>query len=219
MESPGLHTVPPAPEGTRLALIEAGFRLFAAQGFDGASTRRIAAAAGTNVASIAYHFGGKAGLRAACGDEFARRMSVLLGAGGMAPPRDAAAARADLHAFVGRIARFAVASEAASTMVGFMLRELAEDGQNLARLYAGLFEPLHRQLCLLWSAATGRPAEDPQVRLAIFTLLGQVFYFRIGRPLVLRRMGWDGLDGPALAAILDRLHRNIDAMLDSEVAG
>ena len=51
-------------DATRLALIRAALDLFGAKGFEAASTRDVAAAAGANLASIAYHFGGKEGLRA-----------------------------------------------------------------------------------------------------------------------------------------------------------
>lgn len=40
-------------------IIEAATRLFAALGYDGTSTRMIAEAAGLNVATVAYHAGGK----------------------------------------------------------------------------------------------------------------------------------------------------------------
>ncbi|GAA2296633.1 TetR/AcrR family transcriptional regulator [Actinomadura luteofluorescens] len=40
-------------------IIEAATRLFAALGYDGTSTRMIAEAAGLNVATVAYHVGGK----------------------------------------------------------------------------------------------------------------------------------------------------------------
>src|SRR5690242_19209079 len=53
-------------EQTRQALIRAGLRLFGENGFDGTSTRELAAAAHANIGSIAYHFGSKEGLRAAC---------------------------------------------------------------------------------------------------------------------------------------------------------
>jgi AcrR family transcriptional regulator len=49
---------------TRAALVEAGRRLFAEHGFDGASIRDLTAAAGANLASVTYHFGGKEGLYA-----------------------------------------------------------------------------------------------------------------------------------------------------------
>jgi AcrR family transcriptional regulator len=51
-----------AGEPSRHRLLRAALRLFAQQGFAKTSTREIAEAAGTNVASISYYFGDKAGL-------------------------------------------------------------------------------------------------------------------------------------------------------------
>ena len=56
----------PRSDVTKKALIEAAFVLFAEKGFAATSTREIASAAKTNIASIPYHFGSKAGLRMAC---------------------------------------------------------------------------------------------------------------------------------------------------------
>ena len=47
---------------SRERLLLAAMRLFAEQGFGNTSTREIALAAGTNIASISYYFGDKAGL-------------------------------------------------------------------------------------------------------------------------------------------------------------
>lgn len=64
-------TPPPPDEGrksrsdgvqSRERLLHAAMRLFAEQGFARTSTREIALAAGTNIASISYYFGDKAGL-------------------------------------------------------------------------------------------------------------------------------------------------------------
>ncbi|MDQ7956549.1 MAG: CerR family C-terminal domain-containing protein [Rhodocyclaceae bacterium] len=49
----------------RSRLLHAALALFAEKGFAKTSTREIAAAAGTNIASISYYFGDKAGLYAA----------------------------------------------------------------------------------------------------------------------------------------------------------
>ena len=67
------------PAGTRADLIAAGLHLFGRDGFAATSTRALAAQAGTNVASIAYHFGGKEGLRLACADEVLRRIAMVAG--------------------------------------------------------------------------------------------------------------------------------------------
>lgn len=60
------------PEGTRAALVEAAVHEFAAHGFDGASTRSIAARAGVHQPQINYHFATKEDLwRAALDHLFA----------------------------------------------------------------------------------------------------------------------------------------------------
>ncbi len=51
-----------ATTDTRTALIEAAGRLFAENGLEGTGTRAIAEAAGSNIGSIHYYFGGKANL-------------------------------------------------------------------------------------------------------------------------------------------------------------
>ncbi len=66
-----MEKLPPIDEGrksrsdgvqSRERLLHAAMRLFAEQGFAKTSTREIALAAGTNIASISYYFGDKAGL-------------------------------------------------------------------------------------------------------------------------------------------------------------
>lgn len=49
-------------EQTRERILEAALPLFAELGFAGTSTRKLADGAGVNVATLAYHFGGKEGL-------------------------------------------------------------------------------------------------------------------------------------------------------------
>jgi len=50
---------------SRMLLLKAAIRIFAEKGFEGASIREIADAAGVNRSLISFHFGGKAGLHAA----------------------------------------------------------------------------------------------------------------------------------------------------------
>ena len=64
------------------------------------------------------------------------------------------------------------------------------------RIYAGVFEPLHKRFCGVWEMATGEPADSAGTKISVFTLIGQVVYFRLARQAVLRRMGWKDI-GPA----------------------
>ena len=50
------------PEETRRDILKAAEEIFAAHGFDGATTREVASRAGVNVATLHYHFGSKARL-------------------------------------------------------------------------------------------------------------------------------------------------------------
>jgi TetR/AcrR family transcriptional regulator len=62
-------------ERTRAAILEAALQAFAANGYDGASVRDIAAAAGINHAMIRYHFDGKEELWKAAVDFLFERLN------------------------------------------------------------------------------------------------------------------------------------------------
>ncbi|TGQ51438.1 DUF1956 domain-containing protein [Mesorhizobium sp. M1C.F.Ca.ET.193.01.1.1] len=202
---------------TRAALVHAALKLFGRQGFDGTSTREIAAEAKANIGSIAYHFGGKEGLRAAAADFIVETIQGVAGQALGAPqattPSNPEAARAQLFAALERMVGFVVASPQAGEIVQFVLRELSHPTAALDRIYAGVFEPTHRRLCQIWEQATGEPAESEATRLTVFTMIGQVIYFRIGREAVLRRMGWREIGDKEAAKVVAVATDNLRAML------
>ncbi len=204
-----------APEGTRAALIEAGLHLFGHQSFAATSTRQLALRAQTNIASIAYHFGGKAGLRDACAAEVVRQMGLVIAQVADAPVASAQAARAQLHAIMRRMAGFLIGGGQADDLVPFLLREMTEGGPTLEVFYHGLAEPTHRRLCGLWGAATLQDPEGDAVKLQVFSALGQALYFRIGARIVTRRMGWTAYGPDQADRITETLIANLDALLGS----
>ena len=214
-KSPRRETSP--AELTRAALVRAALRLFGRQGFDGTSTREIAAEAQANIGSIAYHFGGKEGLRTAAADFIVETIQTVAGqalGNAQAPvPGSPEAARAQLFAALERMVGFVVASPQAGEIVQFVLRELSHPTAALDRIYDGVFEPTHRRLCQLWEQATGEPAESEATRLTVFTLIGQVIYFRIGREAVMRRMGWRDIGAAEAAKVVAATSDNLKAIL------
>ena len=68
---PALHQ---RGEETRARILDAALELFAASGFDGASTRTIAEQAGVNLPAIQYYFGSKEGLYRAVVEQFSQEM-------------------------------------------------------------------------------------------------------------------------------------------------
>ena len=212
-------------EQTREALVLAALRLFGRQGFDGTSTREVAAAANANIGSIAYHFGGKDGLRMAAADHIVSTIQTVAGSvlGHIDQSLDAGmdreVAHRQLSAAVERMVGFIVARPEAGEIVQFMLRELAHPTEALDRIYAGVFEPTHRRLCRVWEVATGEPAESDRTKLTIFTLIGQVIYFRIAREPVMRRMGWSDIGPQEAAQVVDVAKSNLDAILAARKGG
>ncbi|MFC2969652.1 CerR family C-terminal domain-containing protein [Acidimangrovimonas pyrenivorans] len=205
----------PAVESTRDALIAAGLHCFGHKGFAAASTREIAARAGANVAAIAYHFGGKEGLRAACAETVAARM------GGILDPLDPpgadtpAAARAVLDQAIRAVTLFLASAPGVADIAAFLLREITDPGPAFDRIYAETIGPRHAALCRLWGLAAGTDPEAEATRLAVFAMMGQVLYFRIGRPVILRRMDWEDITPDRAAAIADLLAANLHAALDA----
>jgi TetR/AcrR family transcriptional regulator, regulator of cefoperazone and chloramphenicol sensitivity len=207
----------PRSEATRAALVNAALDLIGAKGFEAASTREIASAAGANIASIAYHFGGKDGLLLACADFVVATLSeVFAGATGVASRTDRLSPRAARDLLV-RIAEAMIEAivgrDGSRPIARFILRELFEPSAAFEHLFEGAMAPMHARACALWARATGAPAESEATRLAVFALIAEIVYFRLARPVVIRRMGWRDI-GPAEQAAIKRLVvGNLDAAL------
>ena len=202
---------PPATPGgssddTRSALIRAGIDLFGRNGFDGTSTREIARLARVNIAGIAYHFGGKAGLHLACGEAIAAIVTDIVGPVAL-PAEECDRLAPDVAAdlFVGAvagIARFMLGRPEAETVARFMVREQMDPSATFAVLYERLIRPRHEAMCRLFARATGEEATRREVIVAVSAMFGQIMFFRVGRATALARLGWDGIDADRLDVIL-----------------
>jgi AcrR family transcriptional regulator len=205
-------------EGTRQALIRAGLDLFGRNGFDATSTREIAQAAKVNSAGIAYHFGGKDGLRQACAEVIVARIQAVLVGGATSvaiavDPVDRDMAAEQLLSLVDRMVAFLTTAPESELIARFVVREMLTPSPAFETIYGGLFEPVHRRVCQVWAAATGMAPEAPATRLAVFAAIGQVVYFRIARPAVTRRMGWDGVGPDEARAIAETIRRSVRASI------
>lgn len=202
---------------TRMALLRAGLRLFGRKGYEGTSTRELAALAKANIGSIAYHFGGKEGLHLACADFIVETIRTIaepaLAEAAAAPDREAAAE--GLKQSMDQLVSFFVASPEVGDFAQFVVRELSVPSPALDRLYKGIFEPTHMQLCRIWEQATGEPAESEAVKIRMFTMIGQVVYFRIAREAVLRRMDWADIGPQQANAIAAIAAGNLSAILEN----
>lgn len=131
-----------APPSSRDRILAAASQLFAERGYDATSTRAIADAVGLNIATVAYHVGGKSDLyrEVMRGAHEAQRDSVeqaLAALAGAEPTPDAA--REGLHRFIDAYLGFCVSHPEVPAL--WMRRWLAE-GEMLSELEAEFTGPL-----------------------------------------------------------------------------
>jgi AcrR family transcriptional regulator len=180
-------------EVTRVTLVESAIRLFGEKGYDAVSTRDIADLAAANIGSIAYHFGGKPGLRRACAEYVINNVRTTLGISFSRPLPKMSAEEAlrSMEQTLGVFCNFWLANPDSQHYVNFILRELLDPGEVSELFYADWMRPMHVRFCTLFGLATGLDPESEDVKIAVFSFVGQVFHFRVGMPLVMRRLDWD----------------------------
>lgn len=197
-------------------LLEIAADAFARDGLDGASTRAIAAAAGTAMSSITYHYGGKQGLYLAAADYIAknmgRHMATAFSDDDVPDAGDPASARAALKRLLACFVDEMVGNDS-TTWSLFIVREQMEPTAAFDRIYDGLMGRMQQRLVDLLACATGIGGGD-RARIAVITLLGQVIVLRASRASIVRLLRRDAIDADAAAAIKARVAANTDAILD-----
>ncbi len=198
-------------------LLDTAVDQFGRQGFEGASTRAIAAAVGTAMSSITYHYGGKRGLYLAAARHIADRMGER-----MAPALAAAEARgredqgpdgalAELLAIIDRFVEVMVHPESAA-WARFIVREQMEPTEAFDILYGGVMGRLVDRLSALVVLIGGGRYADAEARLKVIAIVGQALVFRVARATVLRATGWADVDG-GKAEEIRRVVRNHTATI------
>jgi len=188
-------------------LLEIATEHFGAKGFEGASTRKIAADSGTAMSSITYHFGGKEGLYLAVADHIAARIaerqaSALVAAkSGAKLTRDQAIEAA--LAMVESFGRMMLAPESAAWST-FIVREQQAPTAAFERLYDGAMRAVVERLVAL--IAVARPDLDAQAtRMTGILLYGQALILCVGHAAVCRVLEVESLDAGMQSALLARL--------------
>jgi AcrR family transcriptional regulator len=199
----------PRGEETRARIIAAAMRLFGEKGYEGASTRDIAAAAGVNAPALQYYFDNKAGVLSACIEFIADRAWDDL-AQGVVEAERLLVQGADDETLID--AYCDIQTRAAE----FKFKAADQDDWRLfmARQQAGLdpdigFEAVFRRISARTFAVaaaiigrlTGRPADDEEVRLRAVALSGQFQVFHVCRRMALRLLDWDEIDAQRQALV------------------
>ena len=202
------------PPDSRKRLVEAAIAAFGRKGFEGATTREIANAAGVNIAGIAYHFGGKDRLYFACAEHIAQ--AVLQGLrsreGGdlNLSPAD------ELKRILAQFARFMLATSETADFARFVLREQMDPTPAFEVLYGTVMAPMHQRLCMLWAEATGADPQSERAKLKMFALISQILFYRRAWAGALRRLDWTEIDDREIAAIVKIAGESVDSLIEAE---
>jgi AcrR family transcriptional regulator len=200
-------------------LLEVAVREFGQKGLEGASTRGIAAAAGTAMSSITYHFGSKEGLYLAAADYIAAQMADLVKE--RAPvddgvPDDPAAARAALHAMLAALLT-KMSTERSEAWSLFIVREQIRPTEAFDRIFGGPMGHMMRRMVDLVAVAAGL-TDRTVARVTMLTLFGQVLVTRAAQAACSRILERDLGDPELIAQFVRRIAANTDAILDRLIA-
>jgi TetR/AcrR family transcriptional regulator, regulator of cefoperazone and chloramphenicol sensitivity len=180
---PGAH---PRGEDTRLRILRTALEVFAAEGYEGASTRLLARRAGVNLPAIQYYFGSKEGLYSAVVDHIAERMETRMApvtAEIRAALAEGAPSRADLLGLLLRMLDAFVElimdreSPDWESRALFFARAEIESAAALEPLYQRVMRRIVEPCAALVGHLLERPADDPKTLLHAVAVLGQVTIF------------------------------------------
>jgi AcrR family transcriptional regulator len=209
-------------EDTRRRILETALGLFAAEGFDSASTRAIAERAGVNLPAIQYYFGSKEGLYRAAIAHIGEQATQAI-----APIATRVHDALDSGA-PGRVQLINLLCEMVDALVTMFLDDSLPERESrslfVSRVeveHTAALDPLNdvmRQLVLdptsaLVGRLVGRPAEDEQVVLRTLMILGQAKIF-CSRSVV-RALGWDTVGEVRVEAVKALVHQHTRAICRS----
>ena len=194
------------PDKTRQRLLEAAGEIFAEQGFRKATVRDICARAGTNVASVKYHFGDKERLYSeilryahGCAIE---KYPPNLGLPADAPPEKR------LYTFVLSFLQRLLDEGRPAWHAKIMSREMAEPTVAMDMLVEEQVKPHFGFIRQVVIELLGPKAPEETVRLCAQSVVGQCLFYHFGKPVTQRlfpQRTFGIKDAPRIAEHITRL--------------
>jgi TetR/AcrR family transcriptional regulator, regulator of cefoperazone and chloramphenicol sensitivity len=187
---------------TRHRIVDAAVELFGEYGFDGASTRDIAARAGVNAPALQYYFENKEGVYRACVEALADEAWKIFGPA-VEHAQNVLRENADTPALIDAFLRIqeaiADAAFAKSSKPGqrmFFAREQAgyEPESASEILVCKIREPLNQVSAALIARICGLAADDPVTAIRSFSLKGQMVIFHVAHRSTLASLHWKSID-------------------------
>jgi AcrR family transcriptional regulator len=216
----------PRGEETRARIITAAMELFGARGFEGASTRDIAARAGVNAPALQYYFNNKEGVYLACAEQTVARVWEYLSEV-VESAQQLLVDGADDETLIGAFCKIQ------AQVAELMFESSPDEGWRLmmAREQAGLgpalgfqivYERVSKRIYSVTGAIVGRllgrPADDAETLIRTMALSGQLMFFSVMRRTALTKLNWDAYDADRRAQVKNIIGEQTRAVLRSMIA-
>ncbi|BCS89790.1 CerR family C-terminal domain-containing protein [Pseudodesulfovibrio sediminis] len=183
-------------EETRATLLETGARLFAQYGYSGVSMRTLATEAEVNLATVSYHFGGKAGLYEAIMQEIIEVRDEIFPSYEEVQERldkagsDTAKKALVVNWFVGQLVNTLLSDINYLWRAVIISREMAYPSELYPKLEREFFDPTLSALRIL--VKTVLPPDTPKENVLISShcIIGIIIKFLECQSIITKRLGW-----------------------------
>jgi TetR/AcrR family transcriptional regulator, regulator of cefoperazone and chloramphenicol sensitivity len=210
-------------DGTRRRLIQAAIEIFAVYGFDGASTRMLAARAKANLGAIPYYFGSKAGLYRASAQHIADGLSEKMLDTVMEVELALKNRNLEDHQLfelfdrlmIRKFAAIVLGSAEADSWSYFIVREQMRPGEGFEILYRSVMARIQRLCVTLVARLTKEPDDDARTAIRTMTIIGEIMVFRTARAAAVKRLGWRRFTEDRLSQVQSVLRENAYRLLVS----
>lgn len=207
---------------TRHRIIEAAVQLFGEHGFEGASTRDIAARAGVNAPALQYYFDNKEGVYRACVEALADDAWKTFGPvvkHAQKVLHENASTAALIDAFIRIQEAIADSAFEKANSPGrrlFFAREQAgNEPESAAQVLATrLREPVNDTSAALVARISGRAADDEVTLIRTFSLHGQLVVFHVAHRSTLSVLGWKSIDAQQAELLKSTIREQTHMLLE-----
>ncbi|HUN52110.1 MAG TPA: CerR family C-terminal domain-containing protein [Candidatus Sulfotelmatobacter sp.] len=206
-------------DDTRQRILAAALDVFAAEGYEGTTTRRLADVAAVNLPAIQYYFGSKEGLyRAAIAHHVATmesrvapaadKVSLALAAGNLSRRQALTLLCLMLDTFAALVADQTFPDWKSRAM--FFARAEIEPSAKLDPLHEWAERRIFRPCASLIGHLIGRPADEEATLLHTLTVFGQILMFCNHKAQHI--LGWPEIDGTRVRAIQTLVREHTQAI-------
>lgn len=190
---------------TQRRIIEAAGEIFADSGYRHTTIRAICDRAQVNVAAVNYHFGGKRNLylavlkhsRSKAFEEYPLDLTVYLGR----PPEER------LRAFVVSLLARVLHKGEGSLFARLMAQEFIQPTSALDVIIEETIRPAFAFLYTAVGDLLANEASQQTVRLCSVSVVGQVFYFYMARPVIRKLFDQEGFEEKDIQIVADHITR------------